>query len=133
MPSARPKYAASPPLECHRPSINTYRPPPPCDPLPSHRHTYGKCRPQKKKEVVYFDGEVVVKAAPVARRWENIEYDESTLPKPQAAVESESQSDDAEGGAEEEVVEAAPVEVAAAAAAPFVSTPESMAAKAAEA
>lgn len=77
--------------------------------------------------MVYFDGEVVVKAAPVARRWENIEYDESTLPKPQAVAEP-SVSDDAEGAVEEGVVEA----VAEVPAVPFVSTPESMAAKAKE-
>lgn len=70
---------------------------------PPTRHTYGKCRPQKQKEVVYFDGEIVKKAAPVARRWENIEYDEASMPKPAPAVEA------AAADVEEAVEEAAPV------------------------
>lgn len=58
----------------------------------SRRHSYGKCRPQKQKEVIYFEGEIVKKAAPVARRWENVEYDEASMPKPapvEAAVAEE--------------------------------------------
>ncbi|CAN0180458.1 unnamed protein product, partial [Hapterophycus canaliculatus] len=66
------------------------------------RHSYGKSRPKKQKEVLYFDGEVVKKAAPVARRWENIEYDEASMPKPSAVIEAaEGAVDDEADGAEE--------------------------------
>lgn len=70
------------------------------------RHTYGKCRPQKQKEVVYFEGEIVKKAAPVARRWENIEYDEASMPKPApveaAAAEEVAEAEEADSAVEEE-------------------------------
>lgn len=79
------------------------------------RHSYGKCRPQKQKEVIYFEGEIVKKAAPVARRWENIEYDEASMPKPAPVAEAEDAVEEAaeEAAAEEEPVEAAPVAAAA--------------------
>ncbi|CAN0290637.1 unnamed protein product [Ectocarpus sp. 13 AM-2016] len=69
------------------------------------RHSYGKCRPQKQKEVVYFEGEIVKKAAPVARRWENIEYDEASMPKPapvEAAAEEVTEAEEADSAVEEE-------------------------------
>ncbi|CAN0519556.1 unnamed protein product [Ectocarpus sp. 12 AP-2014] len=69
------------------------------------RHSYGKSRPQKQKEVVYFEGEIVKKAAPVARRWENIEYDEASMPKPapvEAAAEEVTEAEEADSAVEEE-------------------------------
>lgn len=71
--------------------------------------------------MIYFDGEIVKKAAPVARRWENIEYDEASMPKP----EVEAVVADVEEAVEEEAaVEEAAVEEEAAAAAPVAAAAE---------
>eukprot|EP00752_Nemacystus_decipiens_P007777 g6945.t1 len=77
------------------------------------RHTYGKCRPQKQKEVIYFEGEIVKKAAPVARRWENIEYDEASLPKPAPPAAEAAAAADVEEAVEEAAAPVAAVEEAA--------------------
>lgn len=55
--------------------------------------------------MVYFEGEIVKKAAPVARRWENIEYDEASMPKPapvEAAAEEMTEAEEADSAVEEE-------------------------------
>lgn len=43
------------------------------------RHSFGNSRPQGKKKAadVYFEGELVTKQAPVASRWDEVEYDSS--------------------------------------------------------
>lgn len=55
--------------------------------LSFRRHTYGVCRPRgnKKRPDVFYDGELVVRQPPVARRWEIIEYDEAALLAAEAA------------------------------------------------
>lgn len=79
----------------------------------SCRHSYGKCRPQKQKEVIYFEGEIVKKAAPVARRWENIEYDEASMPKPVPVEAAVAEDDVVEVEAETAVEEEEAGEVVA--------------------
>lgn len=99
-----------------------------------NRHTYGKCRLRTKKKVLNSDGEVVVKAAPVARRWEPIEWVESEVEAEGApvasqevladAVEDESVTEETMAGAVV-VPEAEPVpEVAEEPAAEAVTIPE---------
>ncbi len=61
--------------------------------------------------MIYFEGEIVKKAAPVARRWENIEYDEASMPKPAPpAVEAAADEVEAEAEAEPAVEEVPAVE-----------------------